>query len=407
MPNYAYTLRDANASVIEGTSEGENEEILRRRLTEQGFEVLEIKQIKTVAKKKVGGFGGVKKADLSIMCRQMSTMIDAGVSLVRCLNVLGEQVTNPKLKAILNDIRLEVEGGQMLAKAMEKYPNVFDRLFCGLVRAGEVGGTLEESLQRLSQFLEKDVEMRRKVKSAMTYPVLVLFFALVVVLVLMVFILPKFMDMFKDLGIKELPASTAMLQAISQFILQKWYFAILIVGGFIVAMKFFARTQLGARFIDMVKLKAPVFGPLNHKVALARFSRTLGTLLSSGVSILSALETVAGTVANGVMSDAILAARASIREGEQIAAPLARSKMFPPMVVQMIGIGQESGSLDPMLSKIADFYEDEVDAALASLTAAMEPVMIVGLGGIVGFIVISLFMPLISIINNLSGSGGD
>jgi len=308
------------------------------------------------------------------------------------------------MKAILSDVRAEVEGGQMLAKAMEKYPNVFDRLFIGLVRAGEVGGTLEESLQRLSQFLEKDVELRRKVKSAMTYPTIVMIFALAVVLLLMTFILPKFMDMFKDLGIKEMPAPTAILKGISDFILAKWYFATLILVGFVVATKIFGRTKVGRRLIDKFKLKAPVFGPLNHKVALARFSRTLATLLSSGVSILQAMETVAGTVSNDIMSDAILSARERIREGEQIAEPLAKSKMFPPMVVQMVAIGQESGSLDPMLAKIADFYEDEVDAALASLTAAIEPVLIVALGGVVGFIVISLFLPMIAVIQNLTGS---
>jgi len=403
MPNYSYVIRDQSAAVIEGSSEAENEEILRRRLVEQGFDVIEVKQVRK-SQRRIGGFGGVKKTELSIMCRQFSTMIDAGVSLVRCLNVLADQATSPRLKAILSDVRSEVEGGQMLAKAMEKYPNVFDRLFVGLVRAGEVGGTLEESLQRLSQFLEKDVELRRKVKSAMTYPTIVMIFAVAVVLLLMTFILPKFMDMFKDLGIKEMPAPTAILKSISDFILAKWYFATLILVAFIVAIKIFGRTKVGRRLIDRFKLKAPVFGPLNHKVALARFSRTLATLLSSGVSILQAMETVAGTVSNDIMSDAILSARERIREGEQIAEPLAKSKMFPPMVVQMVAIGQESGSLDPMLAKIADFYEDEVDAALASLTSAIEPVMIVGLGGVVGFIVVSLFLPMIAVINNLTGS---
>jgi type IV pilus assembly protein PilC len=404
MPNYAYTIRDASHAVIEGTAESENIEILRKRLGEQGFDVLDIKQIRSAAKKRVGGFGGVKKTDLSIMCRQFSTMIDAGVSLVRCLSVLGEQVNSPKLRAIIADLKVEVEGGQMLARAMEKYPNVFDRLFVGLVRAGEVGGTLEESLQRLSQFLEKDVELRRKVKSALTYPTIVVCFAMAVVLLLMTFILPKFLDMFKDLGIKELPASTQFLQGVSQFILQKWQWAILIVVVTVISVKSFGKTHFGRRLLDRIKLKVPVFGSLNHKVALSRFARTLSTLLSSGVPILSAMETVAGTVSNEIISDAIFNARTAIREGEQIADPLAKSRMFPPMVVQMIAIGQESGALDPMLAKIADFYEDEVDAALAGLTASIEPVLIVFLGGIVGFIVISLFMPLIAIINNLTGS---
>jgi type IV pilus assembly protein PilC len=208
MPNYAYTIRDAVGTIIPGTSEAENEDILRKRLTEQGFTVVEIKQTKST-QKKIGGMGGVKKSELSIMCRQFSTMIDAGVNLVRCLNVLSEQATSPKLKAILTDVTSEVEGGQTLTRALEKYPTVFDRLFIGLVNAGEVGGALEESLQRLSQFLEGDVELRRKIKSALTYPVMILCFAGLVVIGLMTFVLPKFMTMFVDLGIKDLPPLTA------------------------------------------------------------------------------------------------------------------------------------------------------------------------------------------------------
>lgn len=406
MPNYSYTIRDATGAVIPGSSEAESEEILKRRLGEQGFDVVEVKQIKSVKKKTPGGFGGVKKSDLAVMCRQFSTMIDAGVSLVRCLSVLEEQATNPKMKAILGDVRTEVEGGQELSRALEKFPNIFDRLFVGLIHAGQIGGALEESLQRLSQFLEKDVELRRKVKSALTYPMIVVVFALAVVLVLMTVVLPKFMVLFDDLGITDLPAPTAILKVTSSFLLAKWWIMIIAAVAFFIGIKLFAKTKVGRRMLDMFKLKAPVFGKLNHKVCIARFSRTMATLLSSGVGILEALQTVSGTVSNDIISDAILSARASIREGEQIAEPLARSKMFPPMVIQMISIGQESGSLDPMLSKVADFYEDEVDAALASLTSAIEPVLIVMLGGIVGFIVIAMFLPLVAIINNLAGAGG-
>lgn len=405
MPNYQYSIRDATGATFGGTSEAENEDILTKRLTEQGFTVVEVKQVKST-QKKVGGFGGVKKTDLSIMCRQFSTMIDAGVNLVRCLSVLADQATNPKLKAILNDIRSEVEGGQTLTRALEKYPSTFDRLFVGLVNAGEIGGALEESLQRLSQFLEKDVELRRKVKSAMTYPVMIMGFAVIVVIGLMTFILPKFMVLFDDLGIDQLPGPTAMLKASSNFMVTKWYWALIIVVAFVVALRLFIRTKVGRRVYDRLKLKFPVFGKLSHKIALARFSRTLSTLLSSGVGILQAMETVAGTVSNDIISDAILSARASIREGERIGEPLARSKLFPPMVVQMISIGEESGSLDPMLAKVADFYEDEVDAAVASLTSAIEPVLIISLGVVVGFIVISLFLPLIAVIQNLSSGGG-
>ena len=404
MPNYAYTIRDAVGTVIPGTSEAENEDILRKRLTEQGFTVVEIKQTKST-QKKIGGMGGVKKSELSIMCRQFSTMIDAGVNLVRCLNVLADQATSPKLKAILTDVQNEVEGGQTLTRALEKYPSVFDRLFIGLINAGEIGGALEESLQRLSQFLESDVKLRQKIKSALTYPVMILAFAGIVVIGLMTLILPKFMTMFVDLGIKDLPPLTAAVKGCSDFMVAKWYFVILIVVGFVMAIKLFGRTKVGRRIMDTIKLKLPVFGSLNHKVAIARFARTLSTLLSSGVAILQAMETVSGTVSNDIISDALMEARARIREGDRIAEPLGKSKLFPPMVVQMISIGEESGSLDPMLSKVADFYEDEVDAAVSSLTAAIEPVLIVTLGLIVGCIVIAMFMPLIAVIQNLSGGG--
>jgi type IV pilus assembly protein PilC len=357
-------------------------------------------------------FGRIKLSDLSVFCRQFSTMIDAGVSLVRCLAVLGEQTPNAKLKRIIQDIQKEVEAGSTLSRAMQKYPKVFNNLFIGLIRAGEVGGVLEESLQRLASFLEKDLELRRKVKSAMTYPIIVLCVAVGIVLALVTFILPKFLTMFVELGMKEsdMPVMTQMLQSFSQFLTHGWPLRQVYIGigivVFVILWKAFTRTKFGRRIYDYIKLKAPVFGKLNHKICLARFSRTLGTLLVSGVPILSAMETVAGTVDNDIIGDAIMEARARIREGDRIGYPLQRSKMFPPMVVQMITIGEESGSLDQMLEKIAEFYEQEVDAALASLTSAIEPVMIVFLGGAVGFIVVSMFMPLVAIIGNLSGEGG-
>jgi type IV pilus assembly protein PilC len=336
-------------------------------------------------------------------------MIDAGVSLVRCLNVLAEQTANPKLKAIILDIQKEVEAGQTLSSAMRKYPRVFSNLFVGLIRAGELGGVLEESLQRLSQFLEKDVELRRKVKSAMTYPVIVMVVAIAIVAGLVIFILPKFMQLFIDLGMKEddFPAMTKMLMDFSHFVGRN---AIPVAIGlviFFILFKMFVRTKFGKKLYDRFKLNVPVFGVLNHKICLARFARTLGTLLVSGVPILQALETVAGTVDNDVISEAVLEARTRIREGDRIGDPLQKSKYFPPMVVQMISIGEESGALDQMLTKIADFYEQEVDTALASLTSAIEPIMIVFLGGAVGFIVIAMFLPLVNLIQGLSGGGGD
>ena len=408
MPVYQYTVRDTTGAVRTGTSEAENQDILKKRLQEQGFAVSDLKQTAAGKKKAAGaGWGRVKLKDLSIFCRQFSTMIDAGVSLVRALDVLGEQTQNPKLKRILREIQVEVESGQTLSKSMQKYPKVFNNMFIGLIRAGEVGGVLEEALQRLSHFLEKDMELRRKVKAALTYPAIVVVVAILIVLGLCTFIVPKFVELFKDLGVKELPLMTQMLVDFSDFLKTKWYIGLGIVFAIWMAIKYAGTTKLGRRVIDRLKLKIPVFGKLGHKICLAKFSRTLSTLLVSGVPILQAMETVAGTVGNEIISEAIMNARARIREGDRINEPLEKSKMFPPMVVHMISIGEESGALDQMLSKIAEFYEGEVESTLQSLTAAIEPVMIVFLGVCVGFIVIAMFAPLLQVITNLSGSGSD
>ena len=411
MATYAYTVRDAAGTMRNGTSEAENPDVLARRLREQGFTISEIKAAK--AKKAGGNFlqnlQRVKLTELSIFCRQFSTMIDAGVSLVRCLDVLSQQQSNARFKRIILDILKEVEAGQTLSKSMAKYPTVFSNLFIGLVRAGEVGGVLEETLQRLSTFLEKDVEMKRKIKSAMTYPTIVMGAAVLIVTGLCRFIVPTFLKLFETMlphGRADFPALTLGLVAVSDFLTYKLWAVILIVVVFNIAFRAFIKTNFGSHAWDKFKLKVPIFGKLNHKVALARFSRTLGTLLTSGVPILQALETVAGTVSNVVISDAIMEARARIREGDRIGDPLVKSKLFPPMVVQMISIGEESGSLDAMLAKIADFYEDEVDAALAALAVAIEPMLICFLGVAVLLIILGMFMPMIVLIQSLSGGDG-
>lgn len=431
MATFSYAGRDASGQTVTGNVDADNEGAARDRLREQGMFVQSMRTLKAtkttaVAKGQQSGvavakkekkkfvFGGkVKLVDLSVFCRQFSTMIDAGVSLVRCLSVLQEQSPSPTLKRILADIQVEVESGNTLSRAMSKYPRVFSPLFVGLIKAGEVGGVLEESLQRLSQFLEKDMELRRKVKSAMTYPTIVTVAAFIIVIGLTTFVLPNFFQVFKDLGLKndQLPGPTQFLMNVSATLREGFPMRQIILGicfvAFIIGFKQFIRTKTGRRIWDRFKLKAPVFGNLNHKVALARFARTLSTLLVSGVPILQALETVAGTVDNAIIGEAILDARTSIREGERIGDPLQKSGQFPPMVVQMISIGEESGALDAMLTKIAEFYEDEVDAALSSLTAAIEPVLMVFLGVIVGFIVVSVMLPMVSIIGQMSGGGGD
>jgi type IV pilus assembly protein PilC len=333
-------------------------------------------------------------------------MQDAGVSLVRSMAVLSEQTQNPRLRRIIGDMQREIESGNSLSKAMAKYPNVFSNLMIGLVRAGEVGGVLEETMQRLSTFVEKDVALKRKVKSALSYPMIVLALSTLIVVGLCYFIVPTFIKLFKDLGVSDFPLPTQILMDFTNFLLNDWYWCIIIVIVTRVSIAAIGKTKPGATFFDWLKIRFPAIGPLNHKVALARFSRTLGTLMVSGVPILQAMETVANTVSNTQMMNAIMEARARIREGDRVGEPLKKSGLFPPMVVHMISIGEESGALDQMLAKIADFYEDEVEAALAQLASAIEPIMIVLLGFVVLFILIALWMPIISVISALSGGGG-
>jgi type IV pilus assembly protein PilC len=408
MPVYSYTFRDASGGTQKGTAEAESEEVLRKRFDEQGLTITEVAMIRAKGARKKS-YGKVKLSNLSVFCRQFSTMVDAGVSLVRCLDVLGQQTQDSKLRKILIDIGERVEGGESLSRAMQRHPRTFNSLFIGLVRAGEVGGVLEESMQRLSAFLESDVALRRKVKSALTYPVIVAFMAIGITTFLVVWFIPAWQKILVDLGMKkdDIPAPTQFLIDLSVLITQKWYFVLIAFGVIFFAWRLFVGTRFGRRVADRMKLKVPIFGKLHHKICMARFSRTMGTLLTSGVPILQAMETVAGTVGNTIMSDAVMEARARIREGDRIGDPLEQSRLFPPMVVHMIGVGEESGSLDFMLQKIADFYEDEVEAALQSLTAAIEPIMIVSLGFIVGFIVISMFLPLAKVISTLSGGGGE
>lgn len=410
MPTFTYTVRDSSGAMRTATLEAENEELLARRLREQGFAVSEIKKEKTRKKSSTSDFfqnlQRIKTEELSIFFRQFSTMVDAGVSFVRCLSVLGEQTQNARLRRIIGEMQKEVEAGSQLSKAMAKFPRVFSNLMIGLVRAGEVGGVLEETLQRLSGFIESDVALKRKVKSAMTYPTMVLWMAAGIVIVICTFVFPAFIKLFKDMGVKEMPLLTQIMIDFSNFLVYKGWLALIIVIALKIGMTMFGRTKIGRRIFDWIKLHVPVIGKLNLKVATARFARTLGTLLVSGVPILQAMETVAGTVDNILMSDAIMEARARIREGERVGEPLKKSGLFPPMVIHMISIGEESGSLDAMLSKVADFYEAEVEAALADLASAIEPVLIALLGGIVLCILLAVWMPIISIIQSLSGGDG-
>lgn len=408
MPVFAYVAKDKAGKIHRGRAEADNEKMLTKRLQESGYWVSQVTRegaSKTKSKNPLERFKKVKMDQLSIFCRQFATMINAGVSLVRCLQVLETQTTNPRLKNIIKDVSNRVEAGETLSRAMMHH-NVFSPLFIGLVRAGEVGGVLDETLDRLSQFLESDLKLRRKIKAAMTYPVLVMVVAFIIVTGLVVFIVPKFIEIFKDFDV-EMPLMTQILITVSEFTTSKQGAIILIGGGVggMIAWKKFKSTKFGKRIYDKYKLKIPIFGKLSHNIAVARFTRTLATLLTSGVPILQAMETVAGAIDNETFNDVIMKARARIREGDPIGEPLEKSGLFPPMVVQMISIGEETGALDSMLGKVADFYEDEVETQLQSLAAALEPLMIVILGLVVGFIVIAMFMPLIAIVSQLSGGG--
>ncbi|MFA0737534.1 MAG: hypothetical protein LKKZDAJK_000622 [Candidatus Fervidibacter sp.] len=411
MPTFAYVARTMQGQVSQGTIEAPDERAALQQLRQQGLIITSLRRQDAPRAAQAGqrasfaaSFGRVKLRDMALFCRQLATLINAGVSLVRALAVLERQTQNARLRYIIRQLTRDVEDGMQLSRAMAKFPREFSNLFIGMVRAGEVGGVLDETLQRMATFLEKDLELRRKVKSAMTYPTIVIIFAVAIVIFLSVWIVPKFMQLFTDLGVKEdeFPLPTLMMKRFSEFLLTKWYFLVGGVMAFFIAFSVFVRTRFGKKVYDWVKLKVPILGPINHKIVLARFSRTFGTLMGSGVPILQALDTTAGAIDNEILSRAIMDARMAIREGERIADPLERSKLFPPMVVHMISVGEETGALDQMLQKVADFYESEVDAALHALASTIEPVMIVILGVIVLFILISVFLPLITIIQNLS-----
>ena len=404
MPVFVYVAKDKTGKIHRGRAEADNEKALSKRLEDSGYWVSQVTRDESASQKKGKFimFGKIKPDHLSIFCRQFSTMINAGVSLVRCLQVLETQTQNERLKIVTRDLINRVEGGETLSRSLSHH-KCFSPLFIGLVRAGEVGGVLDETLERLSIFLEADSKLKRKVKAAMTYPVLVMIVAFLIVTGLVVFIVPKFIAIFKDFGNVQMPMMTQILIDVSKFTTSKHGAIILIGGGFgsQIAWRKFKSTKFGKRVYDKYKLKVPVFGKLSHNIAVARFTRTLGTLLSSGVPILQAMETVAGAVDNETFYETIMKCRARVREGDSIGDPLAKSGLFPPMVVQMVSIGEETGALDQMLGKVADFYEIEVESQLQSLAAALEPIMIVVLGVIVGFIVIALFMPMISLISSL------
>jgi type IV pilus assembly protein PilC len=344
--------------------------------------------------------GRVAMRDIVVFTRQFSTMINAGLPIVQALDILAKQTQNPVLQAVTRQVVFDVESGRTVAEALAKHPNAFSELYVNMVAAGEAGGILDTILLRLATFLEKNDALLRKVRSAMIYPAVILSIAIGAVAVLLVFVIPTFQEMFASVG-AALPLPTRLVIALSAFLQGFWWVVLGGIAALVVAGRRAYATPSGRRSIDRMLLAAPVVGDLLRKSAVSRFTRTLGTLISSGVSILDGLEITAKTAGNRVVADAILASRASIAGGDTIAAPLARSRAFPPMVISMIAVGEQTGGLDEMLRKIADFYDDEVDTAVSGLLALVEPVMVVALGIVVGGMVVAMYLPIFDLISTV------
>lgn len=401
--SFAYTVRDKTGREITGSLEAESSEVLAAKLRQMGYFVVSIEPVKTsIRKKEIHIFGvKVKTEDVTIFTRQFATMINAGLPLIKCLSILAQQTESQALADIIMDCQKEVEAGKSLSEALAKHPEAFSNLYVSMVRAGELGGMLDDVLLRVANQMEREAEIKRKIKSAMTYPAAVMGISLLLLTVMIVFVVPKFAAMFADLGAK-LPSFTQMLVNISHFV-GGWGGLVIIclIVVFVILYRRFKATDSGRLFLDRIKLNLPVVGTLFHKTAMSKFSRTLGTLISSGVPILGALEITGETTGNMVITKALEEVRAGVKEGETIAAPLAQAEVFPPMVTQMIAIGEETGALDVMLQKVSDFYDSEVNAAVDGLTSMLEPILIVFLGGTVGTIVIGLYMPIFSIITKI------
>ncbi len=390
MPIYKYKTT-VNGKVQKGEIEADNEQGALSKLKQKNIRVAGVK------KKFESDFLSNKKPiterDIVIFTRQFSTMVDAGLPLVQCLEILGKQSDNPSFGEIITKIKTDIESGSNLSDAMRKHPKVFNSLYANLVEAGEAGGILDTILGRLANYIEKALALKKKVKTAMVYPGAIITVAVTVVAFLMVFVIPTFATMFAGGG-AELPGPTALVMDISNFFTNQWYY---VIGGpilfFILFKKVYA-TERGKIEIDRFALKLPVFGMLIRKVSTAKFSRTLGTLISSGVPLIEGMDICARTAGNKIVEIAILNSIEAIKEGETIAAPLARENVFPAMVIQMIDVGESAGALDSMLSKIADFYDEEVDTAVDGLTALLEPMLMVFLGIVVGFIVVAMYLPI-------------
>lgn len=431
MPKFNYVAMDSRGKETKGTLEVANQSEAIGRLKEMGFFPTKVTEADKVDKKdekaakaaarpgakKKGGInlnikipglgGGVKAKVLTTFTRQLATLVDAGLPLLRGLRVLEKQERNANLKGIIDELAVAIEGGSTFSEALAQHPKVFNRLYTNMVKAGELGGVLEVVLNRLSEFMEKAQKIKGKVVAAMFYPSAVLVVAVSILIVLMVWVVPKFELIFKDmLEGEDLPGFTRFVLGISNLIKNRAPLTVGVLFGIFIAFKLFTKTRFGHKLFDRVKLKIPVFGDVISKVAISRFTRTLGTLISSGVPILQALTIVKETSGNIIIGDAIGAVHESVKEGETITQPLEAANIFPPMVISMVDVGEQTGALPEMLLKIADNYDEEVDNAVAAMTSLLEPIMIVCLAVIVGSIVIALFLPLIVLMDKMGDSGG-
>ena len=402
MPDtYVYRVRDREGKLLEGSLEAESQVLVANKLRQMGYVPIAIdKQGGGLGSKEFSiNFGtGVKLKDISIFSRQFATMINSGLSLLRSLNILAEQTENKRFAEVIDQVRQDVEKGASLSQALSKHPKVFNKLYVSMVRAGEIGGVLDSVLLRLASTIEKQVELRGKIKSALTYPIAVLALVVLIVTAMLLFIVPIFKGLYEDLG-GTLPVVTRVLLGVSTAL--KTFFPLFVIGAFVAVwlLRRWIATTGGRAKWDALKLKLPIIGGLVQKTALARFASTLSALLRSGVPILESLEIVSDTVSNAVVAKAVQETQTAVKGGESIAKPLSQHKVFPPMVTQMMAVGEETGALDEMLEKIGEFYEREVEATVDALTSLLEPLLIVVLGGAVGGMVVALYMPMFQIIN--------
>lgn len=405
MPTFVYTGRTVSGEARKGEIEASSVVAATAALRRQQIVLSSVTQKKAGLSMNINipGLGqSVKTKDIVVFSRQFATMIDAGLPLVQCLDILASQQENAEFKKVLLDVKSSVEGGSTFAEALKKHPKVFDELYVNLISAGEVGGILDTILNRLSGFLEKSEKLKGKIKSAMTYPTAVIIIACLVVAGLLIWVVPIFENMFSSFG-QALPAPTQMVVAMSNALKSSWYIIIGVLVAMGIGINRTYKTPGGRKFMDSMFLKVPVLGDLIRKTAVARFTRTLGTMLTSGVPILEALEIVSKTSGNVIIEEAVMKARTSLSQGKTLADPLLETKVFPGMVTQMIAVGESTGALDTMLTKIADFYEEEVDQAVEALTSLIEPMLMAFLGIVVGGLVIALYLPIFQIAGAASG----